>query len=81
MGPCLSVGETPAAGGMWVTHLLKQILWDLGGLSRARLALDDEDLMISNSSQELLAEREHRKAPADGLDGLLLLGLGGSGWS
>ena len=35
--------------------------------------------MVRNSSQELLAEREHRKAAAHGLDGLLLLGLSGGG--
>lgn len=35
--------------------------------------------MISNSSQELLSEWEHGKAAADGLDGLLLLGLSGGG--
>lgn len=78
-GLYLSMGETPAA---WrVTYLLKEILWDLGGLSRARFALNDEDLMISNSSEEIRPEREHRKASADGLDGLLLLGLGRRGWS
>lgn len=63
----------------WLPYLLKEVLRDLGGLARARLAFDDEDLMISNSSQELLAEWEHGKAAADGLDGLLLLGLSGGG--
>lgn len=62
-------------------YLLKQILRDLGGLPGACLAFDDEDLMISNSSQELLSEWEHGEAAADSLDGLLLLGLGWRGWS
>ena len=35
--------------------------------------------MISNSGQELLAEREHRKAAAHSLDGLLLLSLSRGG--
>lgn len=37
--------------------------------------------MVSNSSQELLAEGEHREAAADSLDGLLLLGLGWRRWT
>lgn len=64
---------------LWLPYLLKEVLRDLGGLARACLAFDDEDLMISNSGQELLAKWEHRKAAAHGLDGLLLLGLSGGG--
>lgn len=59
-----------------MTYLFKEVLWDLGGLPRACLAFNDEDLMICNGSQELLSKWEHREAAADGLDGLLLLSLG-----
>lgn len=52
----------------------------MGGLARACLAFDDEDLMTSNGGQQLLAEWEHWEAAADDLDGLLLLGLGWNGW-
>lgn len=59
-----------------MTDLLKEVLGDLCGLPRASLAFDDEDLMVGNGSQELLSEGVHWQAAANGLDGLLLLGLG-----
>lgn len=69
----------PGRQGTVMTHLLEEVLWDLGGLPGARLALNDEDLVIGDGGQELLPEGEHRKAAADSLDGLLL-GLGRRGW-
>lgn len=58
-----------------VTDLLKEVLWDLCGLPGASLPFNDEDLVIGNGGQEFLSEGEHWQAAADGLDGLLLLGL------
>lgn len=73
-------GWSPASWRVWVPYLLKEVLWDLGGLPRACLAFNDEDLVISNGSQELLTKGEHREAAADSLDRLLLLGLGWHRW-
>lgn len=73
--------NTLATWRVWIPYLLKEILRDLGGLPRACLAFNDEDLMISDSSQELLTKWKHREAAADSLDGLLLLGLSLKGWS
>lgn len=58
------------------THVLQQVLWDLGGLPGARLPLYDQDLVLSDGGQQVLPVGEDGQAAAPLLHGALLqLGL------
>lgn len=53
-------------------HLFKEILWDLGGLSRARFPLNDKDLVLVDGREQVLSVGEDGKAASHLLHGLFL---------
>lgn len=54
------------------TYVLHEVLWNLGRLARARLTLNNQDLVLSDGGQEILSVGEYGQAASHFLDGLLL---------
>lgn len=61
------------------THIFQEVLWDLGGLFRACLTLNDQDLVLVDGSQQVLSVGKDGQASSDLLHGLFVqLSLGQS---
>lgn len=57
---------------VFCTHILQEVLGDLGGLPGARLSLDDQDLVLVDGGQQVFSVGEDGEAASDLLHGLFL---------
>lgn len=54
------------------THILHEVLRNLGCFTRAGFPFNDQDLMIPDSSQEIFSVGKYRQTSSNLLNGLLL---------
>lgn len=54
------------------TYIFHEVLRNLSRLARTGLTLDNQDLVVSNGSEEILSVGKYGKATSHFLDGLLL---------